>query len=186
MSIPFYVSYAALWMVVVVLSLVVLGLVRLVSQLQQSGAGATADEVGLKSGQIAPAFQAKDLSGASVGSEDFVGRLHALLFVSPNCPSCSASLYEMDALSHKARGNMIVVCRAGRDDCIQLAQAYTLDVRMVTDEDDAISRLFGISTFPTAVIIDERGRIQSYGQPKREELEEALEKTAAGEILEVN
>lgn len=185
MSITFYISYAVLWVLVVLSSAVVLGLVRLVSQLQHANVSANDTTVGLKTGQVAPTFQAPDLSGMPIDSKDFAGRLSALLFVSPNCPSCTASLYEMEALSSKAQGSVTVVCQAGHDDCVRLAATHRLDVRTIADEDEAISRLFGISSFPTAVLINESGHIQSYGHPKREELEEVLEETTKGVAMEL-
>lgn len=177
MSIPFYLSHAALWILVILHSLILLGVVRIVYQLQQTGVAAGSR--GLSSGKEAPQFSAVALSGEPISSTDFVGRLTALLFVSPSCPSCTAILEDdMGYLNHKAQGNMIVICRAGREDCARLAEQHRLSMPVVADEDDQISGLYRISTVPTAVLINSNNRIQSYGQPQREELEEMLEKAA--------
>jgi peroxiredoxin len=185
-SFPFYLSYAALWVLVVLHSLLLLGVVRLVYQSHRAGGAADSEEVGLKSGQRAPDFSAVDLSGAPVDSVDYAGRMRALLFVSPNCPSCTATLYEMDALNHKTQGNVVVVCRAEHQDCARLAVTHKLRVRTIVDEDERISRLFGVSSNPTAVLINERDRIQSYGHPMRgEELEALLDPPSEPRILRV-
>jgi peroxiredoxin len=179
-SLVFYLSYAALWILVVFQGLILLGLLRMVSQRTETATGQSAfsDEVGLRSGQVAPKFSALDLSGAQINSKDFVDHMTALLFVSPNCPSCTATLYEMEALSQKAQGNLILICRGKGGDCSRLTDTHKLEIRMVADEDERISRLFGVSSFPTAVLVNESNRIQSYGRPKRsEELQELLDKT---------
>ncbi len=181
-SFPFYFSYAALWILVIFQSLILLGLVRMVAQLQQTRATASLSE-----GQEAPPFNAVSLSGASINSKDFVGRLTALLFISPNCQSCAETLNgDMDYLLYKSQGNVIVICRAGREDCARLAEPYKLNMPIVADEDDRISRLYAVSSVPMAVIINANNRIQSYGQPKRgEELEEMFEKAPEAELQAV-
>jgi hypothetical protein len=65
MDVPFYFSYAALWILVILQGLILLGLVRIVYQLQRTGAAARSpadsNVIGLKSGQIAPAFNAVEV-----------------------------------------------------------------------------------------------------------------------------
>ena len=187
MSNPFYISYAALWLLVVLQSLVLLGLVRIVYQLQQGSAVTGLGPMNLESGQKAPLFNATDLSGTAVRSTDFAGRLTALLFVSPTCQSCTTTLAEMKALNHKVDGNVVVICRAKHEECVQLAERYELDVPTIADEEEHLSQLFGISLVPTAILINSNNRIQSYGNPVRgEELEQMMKQQEAPEaILEV-
>ncbi len=183
MEMPFYLSYTALWALVILHSLILLGVVRIVYQLQQTGT--PTDRRSLRTGDEAPAFSATDLSGTSIRSTNLAGRPKVLLFVSPNCPGCVEMLeHDTEYLNHKAQGNMIIICQAGREDCIQLAKQYRLNMPIIADEDDQISRLYGISSVPMAVLINANNRIQSYGQPQREELgevvEQALEAQAQG------
>lgn len=186
MSALFYVSYAVLWILVAFQSLVLLGLVRTVYRLQGSGAvlnPSVVDGNGALRGREAPDFTSSDVFGSLVVSQDFENRLRALLFVSPDCPACSLTLSEMEALQMKAEGSVLVVCRADRDDCRQLAEAYELSGPVLVDEDHEVSQLFGISSVPAAVLINERNRIQSYGQPMRGgELDELLREAATSEM----
>lgn len=171
-SIPFYLSYTALWVLVILHSLVLLGMVRIVYQLQQNGA--IGHNTNISAGQKAPTFSATDLMGTPVNSADFADRLTALLFVSPDCSSCNQVLQEdMAYLKHKAHGHVIVVCRAERQACLQLAEQYGLDVPIVADEEEHISHLYRISTVPTTVLINDN-RIQSYGQPNGQELDKII------------
>jgi len=171
MSTPFYLSYAALWILVILQSLILLGLVRMVAQLQQGGVAGGSRDGGMTSGQAAPPFSTMDLSGAPIDSTRFAGRLTALLFVSPTCSSCTTTLHELNALRDKANGNVIVICRAAHDDCMRLAEVHQLNLPVVADEDEHISQLYGITAVPTAVLINAHHQIQSYGQPEREDLE---------------
>ena len=176
-SMPFYLSYIALWILVVLQSLVLLGVVRIVYQLQQNGA--TSGSHGVSLGEEAPAFSAVAISGVPISSTDFAGRLRALLFISPDCPACTEILEDIEYLNHKAQGNVIVICRASRhQSCTQLVEQYEFTNPIIEDKDAHISQLYRISAVPTAVIIDANNIVQSYGQPPREELEEMLEKAS--------
>jgi len=171
MQVPFYLSYAALWILVIFQSLVLLGVVRMVHELRQTGVAAR-----MSAGQEAPKFSAVALSGVPIGSAGFAGRLTALLFVSSDCSACLDTLENnMGYLSYKAQGNLIVICKAGQAECARLGQRYQLTTPIVADEDGEISRLFAVSSVPTAVVINAQNRIQSYGQPEREEPKEVLE-----------
>lgn len=181
--VPFYISYTALWLLVVLHSLILLGVVRMVYQLQQTGVRAGSSHERLEPGQEAPEFSTVDLYGTPVSSNDFTGRLTALLFVSPDCPTCMTVLEkDMEYLNHKAQGNLVVICRAGREACARLVERYELKMPVVADEDDRISRLYRISSVPMAVLINAENRIQSYGQPQREKEEEMSEKSSEGEV----
>jgi peroxiredoxin len=174
LSLPFGLSYAALWIVVILQGVILLGVVRMVYQLQRVGVS----RLGNQRGDEAPEFSAVDLTGTMIRSVEFAGHLTALLFVSPSCRACSTTLAEMDALSYKTDGNMMVICQAERGDCIQLAAKYQLSVPTIVDDDRRISNLFSVATVPTAVLINEENHIHSYGHPMRgEEFEEMLDET---------
>jgi peroxiredoxin len=126
-------------------------------------------------GQEAPEFGATDVVGNRIESSEFAGSSRALLFVSPDCRSCSLTLAEMAALEWKAKGAVIVVCEASASECRVLATKYGLGVPVLVDQDREVMALFGVSSLPTAVLIGEDDRVQSYGEPMRgEELEEML------------
>lgn len=175
MPAPFVLSHAALWVLVVLQSLLLLGLVRAVHQLQQSGAGSPQTGGYLLNGRPAPELAARDIFGNTVDSRSFAGKLTALVFVSPNCESCSVTLDDLDLLATKTAGNVIVLCRATDDECKAMAESHGLTVPVVPDEDLRISEAFKVMGTPTAVLIDPSNRVAQYGHPLRgEELEEML------------
>lgn len=189
MTLPFYLSYGALWSLVILLSLVLLGLVRTVYRLQHAGLAANSSVAanGSLRGQPAPEFTATDLAGEPIRSTDFAGLLTALLFVGPDCETCALTLRDLDALRIKAQRNLVVICRGDRDQCRQLSQAYRLSTSVILDPHFEISELFGITTLPTAVLIAEDGRVASYGTPMgRDDLEAMLaERRAEAEAEQV-
>jgi peroxiredoxin len=172
MSVAFFSSYAALWVLMILQSLILLALLRMVHELRSSGAGGRS----AFEGKPAPEFTATALDGTRAGSDQFLGRLTALLFVSTTCPSCTTTLQELRGLYLKSGGNVVVVCRSNRQDSLRLVQAYKLEgLPVIADEDDHIGRLYGITSVPTAVLINGSGRIQSIGYPLRQELEHAFQ-----------
>jgi peroxiredoxin len=179
MTLVFYLSYAALWALVIFQSLVLLGVVRNVYRLQQDRP-TTASSATMRDRPM-PEFTAVDLSGEAVVSGAFAGRLTGLLFVGSDCETCALTLHDLDALHAKADRNMIVICQGPRNQCAQLAEVYGITAPVVADEDRQISDLFEITRVPTAVIVDENGQIASFGHPLGGEQLEELIATARGE-----
>lgn len=162
-------TYVALWLLVFGQGLVILGLVRTVYELRVKGGDSEGGE--RWRGHKLPDFVAADLSERRVSTADYSGRKLALLFVSPNCVSCTTTLEEAAGLKFKADGNVVVVCRADRRSCASLVAEHGLDqlgVPVIADEDLEISRLLDINAVPTAVLVNEEGRIASYGYPMRD------------------
>jgi peroxiredoxin len=167
MSAPFYLSYGALWLLVVVLTLIVLGLVHAMysrADEEEGGEPLNRDTVRL-AGSTVPDFTAVDLSGNRIDKTNLVGSRTALLFVSANCSTCAPTLRELEALKSKMNGSVIVFCHGERESCGALVEAYSLTSPVVVDDDNSISELFGVRVTPTAVLIGADGRIESYGYP---------------------
>lgn len=118
MTAPFYVSYAALWALVVFQTLVLLGLVR--GYARRTELPSVTHPLPFDdhlTGQRVPEFSAHDVSGAPVDESSVIGQRTALLFVAPDCPTCSTTLGELEALQEKVEGRVIIVCRATEGDC---------------------------------------------------------------------
>jgi peroxiredoxin len=173
MSTAFYIAFAALWVIVIFQTLVLLGLTRALHAIQEASPPPE-DGYGLE-GEPAPQFSATTLSGQLVDNQTFAGRFTALLFVSPDCGTCTVTLAELEALKAKTSDSVIVICRSTEDKCSQLADTYGITGPVIVDEGLALSRLLHVAGAPTAVLIDADGTVQAYGQPMSpEELEEVL------------
>lgn len=176
----FWVSYAALWVLVVFLSFALLGVVRTVYGRPDGGGVVEGADEGLR-GQPAPYFAVADVSGGVVDAQDFAGRRTALLFVAPDCPTCALTLDELFVLEGKADGNVIVLCRGGQGECAELVQRHQLKVPVAVDSDLAISELYGIKGAPTAVLVAKSGLVENYGFPMSFHDFEQILDTSAGD-----
>ena len=178
MSTPFLASYVLLYLIVIFQGMLLLGAVRAIHELRQGHVAPAQPEEGEPEAerllrQEAPRFEALDLTGNLVGTEQLRGRSSLVLFVSPNCSSCMLTLDELHAVQHKVDGNVLVVCGARDADCRNLASDHNLTVPVVADEDASIGKLFDVTAFPTAVLLNAGTRVVSYGHPMRgEELRE--------------
>lgn len=170
----FYASYVLLWLLVLGQSLVILGLMRTIYTAHSEPA--EMKRIGPRPGEKVPAFSALDLiSGRQVRSSEFLGKLTALLFVSPHCASCMTTLEELNALKHKARGNVVLICRANSEDCARLMKRYGLALTTLIDEHNNIGALLGVTGTPYSVVVDEKGEVEIAGRPLRtDEMEQIL------------
>lgn len=169
----FAISYAALWILVVLQALILLGLTRAFAEMR----GATPERPSLK-GQRAPQFSAVDLAGHPITTATMAGKPAVLLFVSPSCASCRVTLAELRAIASDTTRDLTVVCEGEDAGCRELAAEYSLAHPMVADASGELKRIFGVIGTPMAVRISAEGVIESYGEPAREELEQLL--TASG------
>lgn len=170
----FVISLALLWLLTIFNTLLLLALAR-----NSLGAAPTgvSDSGGLSvmppseagqgelQGKPAPAFRIEDLDGNVTTTGDLAGSPAALLFVSPDCATCGVTLDELETLTDKVAGNVVVICRAQGERCAEMARTYGLGTAIVSDADYAISRLFRVAVTPTAVLINPDGIIESYGRP---------------------
>jgi cytochrome c biogenesis protein CcmG, thiol:disulfide interchange protein DsbE len=168
MTVIFYVSYVLLWAVVVFQSLVLLGIVRLVRHPASTGGSDVAvTSTGALIGEPAPSFRAVDIDGNRFDTTSLPATLNALLFVTPDCVTCMASLEELNGLRERVDGSLAVVCRGTADECRRVRELYELDdqIPVVVDSAHDVSDAFEVLGTPTAVLIGGNGRIRSYGHP---------------------
>lgn len=181
----FYVAFVLLWVLVLFQSLVLLGVVRTLYRGTEPIAGPGVPVLHAELiGQPVPRFEAQDLSGNRFVEQSLPPKLNALLFVTPDCVSCVASLEDIDGLRAKVGGNVTVVCRGTSEDCRQLREDFELgDVPVLLDQDRAVSSAFGIVATPTAVLIGANGRIRTYGQPvDTDDLARMMTNSASAEV----
>jgi peroxiredoxin len=188
MSTPVWLSFGALWTLVVFQGLVLLGLVKTVYTLRGAH---THDRNGDESEDIlhqrAPEFRTLDLAGASFDSAQIADQPRALLFVSPRCRSCSVTSDELESLTWKAGGKVYVICRGDTRECEEFSELHGLGTGVLIDDSFEISRAFKVTAVPTAILIDDANIVQSYGNPMRdEELIEVLDENLDPVIEEVH
>jgi peroxiredoxin len=176
MSVSVALSIAALWILVILQGAILLGVVRVVHQLQQGGALASLPpQQGERlASQRVPEFTTVDVFGKPIGSADLTAPLTAVLFVSPKCSNCVVTLEELQLLQAKVDGNVVVVCMAETEECRHVVHDYDLTVPVIADPDQELSKRFDIISPPTAVLVSGGGHILQYGHPGRDENLEGL------------
>ena len=165
LSTAVFLSTVALWSLGLFHSFLLIGIVRTLYARNEPFSQGPAKRLG--TGSEVPSFETVDLEGVSLSNEHLVASTTAILFVSPRCPSCAVTLYELEALDIKTQGNVVVICRGNLGETMALAHEFKVKARWVADADEKLRRAFGVTTTPMAVLVDGQNRIRSYGEPLR-------------------
>lgn len=114
----------------------------------------------LEIGQQAPTFKLPDLTGEMVDSVSFRGTATLLLFWSPACGFCMKMLDELKAWERNLPENTpkIVVISTGS---LEVNRQMELESLVLLDQNFTIGRRFGAGGTPSAILIDEKGKVTS-------------------------
>lgn len=181
MSLPLYIAFVGLWVVVLFNTVLLLGVIRTVYRKSGHLTEVGKSQEPLAPGSRLPAFSIEDATGQTIDNAAIAGRQTALLFVSPDCDSCSVTLEELDALKTKTGGNVVVFCLADHTACADLIETHRLRVPVVVDDEHRIAGLLRVSSAPTAVLVDRLGNVETYGHPRAPVELESLLTIPAGE-----
>jgi thiol-disulfide isomerase/thioredoxin len=158
----YYVSYAVLWVLFLVLAVMVLLLYRHFGVIAIDSADGHARD-GIAVGSRAPSSTLSDYGTSRLDLADVSKKSASiLLFASASCGPCQGILPYFDRLAQAYRDSFHVAAITPSGDQAELrALAPTLDV--VVDTDSEISAAFGVKVSPFAFVIDSRGVVQSKG-----------------------
>jgi peroxiredoxin/uncharacterized membrane protein YphA (DoxX/SURF4 family) len=113
-----------------------------------------------KIGETVPEFSLKDLKGREITAKDFEGKRTLVAFWSTTCPFCVSMMDDLREWT-KAKGaddpDLLVFSTGDAEAHEKLG----LDAPIVLDEEYKTAEKFGMSGTPSAVLIDENGRIVS-------------------------
>jgi peroxiredoxin len=117
-----------------------------------------------KIGDPVPAFTLQTLDGKAVTSESLKGKTVLLDFWATWCPPCRQALPEIRSLSKKNAGHSLVVISVSVDDNKATLEDFVhknaMDWTQAWDGQGKVTNgIFGISDFPSYVLIDAKGRI---------------------------
>lgn len=184
---PLLISYAILWALVIVLSLMVFALARQVGVLHErvAPAGALMPTSGPKVGEMSDVMSVTDLNGnaVSIGGADSQELATLILFISPTCPVCKSLVPVARSLvSYESRRMRLVFASDG--DKIEQHVAYVSDLE-IGDFPYIVSQPLGmayaVSKLPFAVLIGSDGTLKSKGLVNtREHLESLVESMDSG------
>jgi methylamine dehydrogenase accessory protein MauD len=180
------VSNAALWLIVIALSVALLAVVRQLGVLHERIApvGALMLAKGLKVGDSAPQIAVQDLEGRSitVGAVRTDERAALIMFVSPTCPVCKALLPALKSSLAAEREWLDIILASDGETATQ--REFVLAHRLggfpyVVSAPLGIS--YQVSRLPFAVLIDAQGVLRARGiVNSREHLESLFEAKRLG------
>ncbi|HXG77237.1 MAG TPA: redoxin domain-containing protein [Gaiellaceae bacterium] len=168
MSGPWIAAFAALWGLVIVIGLVVLGTLRRLTGLLERAeeslrAAATISLGGLWPGTTVPPFASETVEGDSFGASDLDGDQWIVLFLSSACQACEPLVEDLKSAAVPDLGSRLVVVAEDAGWARELARARSVSV--LVDEDGAIARMFDIRVVPQAFVIDEARTVLAAGRP---------------------
>jgi hypothetical protein len=166
-SFSFYASYIALWALVVFQGLVALALLQQLTKLRQFLALGGFSEDQLPEGSQAPEFANVDKrSSRESGVKSLEGRGGVVLFLSSECLVCRGLVDELGRSAADDLPVTIAFCHGKERGCARFARRLGTRVRLVLDGAEKTASHYHISNFPTAVVVDDKGKIRLYGHPQ--------------------
>jgi AhpC/TSA family len=166
---PWIVSFVALWVLVVVLALLVLGTLRriapLLERLESQHSGATADAAprGLVRGTRVPDFEAVRADGGRFETSDLRGSESFVLFLSESCRACARFLrrLERDRVPDLSAELVVVV----EDAALARRLDRAAGVTVLVQRDREIAGAFDSNVHPHAFVLDANGLVLGSGTP---------------------
>lgn len=178
---PWLVSYVALWVVVVLLTLLLLGLARELGtlRLHLGPSGALVSDEGLDIGSKAADFVATEIpTGREISFHAANERSGLLVFISPNCPPCRNLLPGLAAgMSTWERWTTVrVICEGDGNQVKRLREYLHVDLPLLADPLSRIRDAYGQPPTPYAFLIGTDGTVALKGIVNtREDVERLLE-----------
>ncbi len=162
----FWIGFAALWVLVLLHTLVLLEVVRRLGRVNP-GLNDPIAQDRLPTGTGAPTFTSRDLrSGEQFASTSLVGRALSLVFVGPRCSGCTALAQELSGPA-KPTEPMAMVCVGSAPDCAEFSRRYPFTFPLLLDESGELAQEYKVRTTPTVVQIDRDWNILRYGTPQQ-------------------
>ena len=115
-------------------------------------------------GKTAPAFIVTDLNGKTWRLQDLRGRAVLINFWATWCEPCRAEMPSLQALADQNVGKLVVLAvnlKESEPTITRFVQRTGLSLPVVRDADGATARAWGVSIYPSTVLIDARGRVRS-------------------------
>jgi methylamine dehydrogenase accessory protein MauD len=180
-------SYWVLWMLVLVLTFVIAALARQIGVLHMrlGPMGARTANPGPEIGAQAPELFAVDLNGQDVQLGGLRNRLTLLIFISPNCPSCSELAPSIRVMARSERSTLVVQLVSLSDDRPSLrefvAKHKLESIPCVPSK--IVSERYGVLAAPYGLVISKHGIVLSKGIANHiEHLESLLNAAALGDV----
>ena len=116
--------------------------------------------VGFKPGIPAPDFETKDINGNTIKLSDLKGKIVVLNFWFTTCPPCIMEIPELNKIASKYKKSGVEFLAITFDDKNKVTNFLKEHPFYYTPiSDSKLVRKYGISGFPTSILIDKEGKI---------------------------
>jgi len=173
MNVVAWIAIGFLLVAVAYLYLVVAGLLTTIRDLRSESDSLTAARpvaLGLHEGAPVPAFQGRTPAGAAFSDRDVAGHRFLLLFAHPGCAPCDELVPELlDWAMDTTTLSLLIVTRRAEGEARpewlgRLSSARAMaGTTVVFEEQDRISRQFGVMLRPYAFVIGESSQVMAHG-----------------------
>jgi thiol-disulfide isomerase/thioredoxin len=117
----------------------------------------------VKDPEIAPPFQARDISGISISTADWKGKVVLLNFWATWCPPCRLEIPELIVLQAKYGDRLQIVGVSEDEDPPEMVLRFARQVGInypIVMENPALTESYpGVTGLPTSFVIDTHGRV---------------------------
>jgi peroxiredoxin len=166
MSLALVSALTALWIIVLLQGLIVLGLVRTLGEIRSAAENGRLPQR-LPVGARAPRLQGVDVrTELEVDTADLAGRAQVILFLSHNCPYCWRLADGTNNVPAEPLQSRIAVCYANVAKTREFASVLAADVALLADPDGSMFASFGISSTPSTIMVDDLGIVRGSGGPR--------------------
>jgi thiol-disulfide isomerase/thioredoxin len=117
-----------------------------------------------KAGAKVPALQGTDLYGKVWRLQDLRGRAVLINFWASWCEPCRAEMPSLQELARTHSDRLVVLAvnfKESEPTITRFVQRTGLDLPVLRDADGAMARAWGVSVYPSTVLIDAQGRANS-------------------------
>jgi peroxiredoxin len=135
-----------------------------------------------------PDFSLKDLNGKVVRLSDYNGKIVILNFFTVWCKYCKQEMPDLNELNMELEKDKAAILLAvDVQEPISTVRSYfainNLDLNVILDQDGSVTQKYGISGFPTTLIINKDGTLYTYisGRTDKKTLTDILNKINRGE-----